>query len=163
VSDSSSASGSRSDLSSAFQGVIERFSSPDPLPAGGSATALVACLAAALVVKVAVRRGDADTVERARQLAVRAAELADEDIVAYAEVLDTVDVPRDDPARAGRLEAALAAAAEPPLEVTEIAAEVAVLAAQVGADAHAALRASGVTIALTPSSTNKLCEEQRKE
>jgi formiminotetrahydrofolate cyclodeaminase len=57
--------------------------------------------------------------------------LAEIELNAYAPVLEALRLPRDDPARAGRLAAARTEASQSPLEVTQVAAEVADMAADI--------------------------------
>lgn len=105
-----------------------------PAPASGAAAALTGALAAALVELAARFAGDEDAVDRARALAARLVELADEDGAAYAAFM----AERNDETRARIVEVPLRAAA--------LADETAVLAervhgrlsSSVGADAEAA-------------------------
>jgi formiminotetrahydrofolate cyclodeaminase len=78
---------------------------------------------------------------------VRALELADRDVAVYAEVL-AVLLRRDEPGQGGRLRGALSEAANPPLAIAEIAAEVTRLAADAGSDARGAVRGEAMTAAV---------------
>jgi formiminotetrahydrofolate cyclodeaminase len=75
--------------------------------------------------------GDWGMAHRARELRERALELAEIELNAYAPVLEALRLPRDDRARAGRLAAARTEASQSPLEVTQVAAEVADMAADI--------------------------------
>jgi methenyltetrahydrofolate cyclohydrolase len=127
-----------------------------PAPGGGGAAAVTGALAAGLVA-MAARFSDAqlpaaaDVADQADQLRGRAAGLADQDAAAYRAVLDAYRLPRDGGGDAGerrqRIEAALRGAAEVPLEIAEIAAQVAGLAADVAAGGNPNLRGDTVTAA----------------
>jgi formiminotetrahydrofolate cyclodeaminase len=67
--------------------------------------------------------------DRARELRARLLTLADDDTRSYRPVLDALALPRADPSRPARLQAALATAAEVPLAIATAAAEVGDLAA----------------------------------
>jgi formiminotetrahydrofolate cyclodeaminase len=124
-----------------------RLASRDPVPGGGSASALAGALAAALVEMVCeltVGRPDyADVEPVARQVRAAAAELraallaaADEDATAYAAVAAARRLPRDtDEERTARKAAvaeASVAATEVPLRVVRLAGDVVELAASIG-------------------------------
>jgi methenyltetrahydrofolate cyclohydrolase len=113
-----------------------------PAPGGGGAAAVTCALAAGLVAMAArfsdaQLPGAADVAHQADQLRQRAAGLADQDAAAYGAVLDAYRLPRDADGDGGerprRIEAALRGAAEVPLEIAEIAEQVAGLAADVAA------------------------------
>jgi methenyltetrahydrofolate cyclohydrolase len=107
-----------------------------PAPGGGGAAAVTGALAAGLVA-MAARFSEAqlpaaaDVARRADQLRSRAAGLADQDAAAYGAVLDAYKLPLegDGSERRERIAAALRGAAAVPLEIAEIAAQVAELAA----------------------------------
>lgn len=139
--------------------LLDVVASADPAPGGGSASAVAAALAAALLEMTAclelIREdaGDAipeDAPDRARALRARALALADQDLSSYAPVLDALRLPADRPERAQRLEAALSGASQAPLAIAEAAAETATLAAQVTAACQPPIRGdalAGVLIA----------------
>lgn len=122
---------------------VRRLSSAEPVPGGGSASAVAASLAAALVAMVAaLSEGKpryaahaalhARAGEAARALAERLLALADEDADAYAGFAAALKLPREtDAERAARTAATQAAArvaAEVPLRCVEACVEVARLA-----------------------------------
>jgi formiminotetrahydrofolate cyclodeaminase len=111
---SESAPGGRRDAS--LEELLERFASRDPLPAGGAATALVAATAAGVVAMAAARRDQTDRADRAHALRRRAIDLIAEDVDAYSRVVDGAIDPQE--------------ATAPPLEIAEVAADVADLAAE---------------------------------
>ena len=114
---------------------VARLSSSDPVPGGGSASAIAAGLGASLVAMVAsLSEGrpkyaaHADLHAEARAAGVRLADrflsLADEDAAAYAAFAAALKLPRDDNAqavarRAALLRASARAAAEVPLRCVE--------------------------------------------
>ena len=108
-----------------------------PAPGGGSSTAVTAALAAALVEMSAGLASPGDAAERAGELRARALRLAQEEMSAYAPVLEA----RDEHER----ELALAAASEPPAQIAEIAAEVAELGVEVAESASGAVRGDALT------------------
>jgi methenyltetrahydrofolate cyclohydrolase len=134
---------------SSFAELLERVASSDPVPGAGPAAAWTCALAAALVEMVssvmARREGDEDA-ERAqraeRAAAIRAAvlALAQRDMDAYREVL-AVRSSGD----ASLRRAALAAAAEPPLEIARAGAELTALAAEAHAGARGGVRGDAAT------------------
>jgi methenyltetrahydrofolate cyclohydrolase len=87
-----------------------------PAPASGSATAVVAALAAGLAELTARFRDDGDAVAEAAELRERLLELADEDAAAYAEFMRT----RSDEDRSRTVDV--------PLELAEAASRVLLLA-----------------------------------
>jgi len=119
---------------------LDAVSERTPAPGGGAAAALGCALAAALVEMAARFAALEPAVARAGALRAEATRLGEADLSAYAPVLEALRLPRDDPARADRLQAASSAAAEVPLAVAEAAAEVAVLARSVAEDGRPALR-----------------------
>jgi methenyltetrahydrofolate cyclohydrolase len=67
--------------------------------------------------------------ERARALRARALELAEIELHAYEPVLEALRLPRDDPQRTERVDAAAVKASESPLAIAGVGAELAELAA----------------------------------
>ena len=125
-----------------------------PAPGGGGAAAVTAALAAGLVA-MAARFSTAQlpaavqTAEQADALRGRVAGLADRDAAAYQGVLSAYRLPRDgDPqARQQRIREALHGAALVPLEIAEIAAQVAGLAPDIAAGGNPNLRGDIVAAA----------------
>ena len=116
-----------------------------PAPGGGSSSAVVLALGAALVEMSASLAGDSDAVARAGVLRAAALELAESELSSYAPVLEAVRMPRDDPSRAERLEKALLEASRTPLAIAERAAEVASLGAAVAEGSSPSVRGDAVT------------------
>lgn len=114
---------------------LSELSSPDPEPASGSALAYTVAAAAALVVKSARLSADSpDAVGLAAQASAlldRAAELVQVDADAYRQALSVRCATSGLPAerRDWEVGRAYAAAAEPPLEIARLAADVAELGA----------------------------------
>jgi formiminotetrahydrofolate cyclodeaminase len=108
-----------------------------PAPGGGSSAAVTAALAAALVeMSAGLARSDA-ALERAGALRARALRLAEEEMSSYAPVLEA----RDEHER----ELALATASEPPAQIAETAAEVAVLGVEVAGSSSPSVRGDALT------------------
>jgi methenyltetrahydrofolate cyclohydrolase len=114
---------------------VERLASGEPVPGGGSASAVAASLGAALVAMVAAlsenrpRYADhAALHEESRRLgqslAGRLLELADEDAAAYCAFASALKLPRESPddaaARQAAMRSAAKIAAEVPLECVEV-------------------------------------------
>jgi formiminotetrahydrofolate cyclodeaminase len=121
-----------------------------PAPGGGAAAAWCGALAAALLEMAAEFGGAHEAAGRAASLRARLLEAGEADLRSYEPVLRAMRLPADDPARAERLDRALAAACEPPLDVARGAVEVAELAASVAADSKTAVRGdalAGVVLA----------------
>lgn len=109
--------------------------SDEPAPGGGAVAAVSAGFAAGLVAMAA--RFSSKQVEdhaqragRADELRVALLELADADAEAYGRVLAAYRKPKDDPDRASAISDALTDAADVPLRIAGIAAEVAERAAE---------------------------------
>jgi methenyltetrahydrofolate cyclohydrolase len=122
---------------------VRRLSSAEPVPGGGSASAVAASLGAALVAMVAALSegrpkyaAHAELHARAgaagRELAERLVGLADEDAAAYAVFVAAMKLPRETDEekanRSERMRAAARGAAEAPLHCVEACVEVAALA-----------------------------------
>jgi formiminotetrahydrofolate cyclodeaminase len=108
-----------------------------PAPGGGSSAAVTAALAAALVEMSAGLARSAAALERAGALRARALRLAEEEMSSYAPVLEA----RDEHER----ELALATASEPPAQIAETAAEVAVLGVEVAGSSSPSVRGDALT------------------
>ena len=118
-----------------------------PGPAGGSAAALAATMAAGLVRLVARVSGDWEdapgVAAQASALGDRSLALADQDHRAYARAMAELAAPRRD----ATLGAALRHAAEVPLQIAETAADVAVLASLAAHEGSVTVRADAWTAA----------------
>ena len=136
---------------------LDQVAARSPAPGGGGAAALTGALAAGLAAMAArfsaAQLPDAaDLAARADQLRHRAAELVDEDAQAYLRVLDALALPRDAAGRA-QVREALQVAATKPQEMTQIAAQVAELAARLAVAGNPNLRGDSVTAALLAESS----------
>jgi formiminotetrahydrofolate cyclodeaminase len=119
---------------------LEAVAAPTPAPGGGSSAAVACALAAALVEMSAGLAGQ--DVERLAAVRARALELAEVELSSYAPVLEA----RDPDQKA----AALVEASRSPLELAELAAEVAELGAGVVQASSVAVRgdaSAGVVLA----------------
>jgi glutamate formiminotransferase/formiminotetrahydrofolate cyclodeaminase len=126
-----------------LDGWLDDLASGQPVPGGGSASALAGALAAALVEMVCRltigRKAYAAVEPRARQIIDEATELrrkmrhlVEEDAAAYSEVMVAYKLPKDDPARTERIDAALLAAARAPLAGARSLARLLLLAGEIG-------------------------------
>jgi len=70
------------------------------------------------------------TAERANELRARALDLAEIELHAYEPVLEALRLPREQPERGARVQAATEEASESPLEIARVGAELAELAAE---------------------------------
>lgn len=137
---------------SSFAALLERVASSDPVPGAGPAAAWTCALAAALVEMVcavmARREGDEDAAsagrgERAAAIRAAALVLAERDMDAYREVLAVRSS-----GEVSLRRAALAAAADPPLEIARAGAELTALAAEAYACARGGVRGEAATAAV---------------
>jgi formiminotetrahydrofolate cyclodeaminase len=113
-------------------GLLDALADPEPTPGGGAAAALAAAMAAGLLAMSARASRDswpdaAGIAAQAEALRDRIAPLADRTSAAYAEVVDLLGDPGDEPSerRDFRLGAALARAGEMPLRLADAACDVA--------------------------------------
>jgi methenyltetrahydrofolate cyclohydrolase len=132
--------------------LLDAVAADTPAPGGGAGAALGAALAAALTGMAARFSGEpyAAAAEAADTLRRRAAPLADADGAAYRDFLAALRLPRDDDpdGRAAAVRRARDAATDVPLEIGEIAAGVAELAAELAAGGNPNLRGDAVAGAL---------------
>jgi formiminotetrahydrofolate cyclodeaminase len=118
---------------------LEKLSSSDPVPGGGSVAALQAAMGASLLAmvcaltigrkKYAAVEAEVERIQHvASGLRDRAIVLAEEDVAAYGRVADVLSLPRstdDEKAtRRERMQEALKGAALPPLETMRVASQV---------------------------------------
>jgi formiminotetrahydrofolate cyclodeaminase len=143
-------------VDSPLAALLERVASSDPAPGAGPTAAWTCALAAALVEMVsavALRKQpqDADAIEarrlRAVELRSNALALAERDIAAYRDVL-AVARRRGEASHPQRLRDALGAAADPPIAIVEVAAEVTRLAADAAGQARGGIRGEAITAAV---------------
>ncbi len=130
---------------------LDLVASREPAPGGGASAAVAVALAAALTAMAA--RFSTEHLADAEGLASRADGLRDEvaplapaDAAAYGLVLDAYRTPRDDEeARGRKIREALTEAADVPLSVAGVGAEVAGLAARLVGEGNPNLRGDAVT------------------
>lgn len=134
--------------------LLDEVASPRPSPGGGSVLALTLALAAGVVAMAARASGESweeagGAAAQADALRVRAAALADRDAEVYERALAVVDasVGTDPERRDWEIGKAVAAAAEPPLQIGELALDVARLAVETAARADQRLRPDAVAAA----------------
>jgi len=127
--------------------LLDDIAARTPAPGGGT-TAALACALAAALAEMAARFAEDGSVARAGELRAAALDLAERELTTYAPVLEAARLPRDDPQRAARLAAALAAAADPPLALCRVAAATAELAAEAVRGGTPALEGDATTAVL---------------
>jgi formiminotetrahydrofolate cyclodeaminase len=91
---------------------------------------------------------DRALVQRAGELRAQSLELAEIELHAYEPVLEALRLPRHDPERAGRVDAARTEASQSPLEVTQLASDVAELAANLAGAGNPNLAGDAIAGAL---------------
>src|SRR5829696_9227553 len=145
--------------------LVDRVAALDPAPGAGPSLAWTCSIAAALLEMVSAIELAKDPAEpaavtarrdRAETLRGRALELADLDVAAYTEVIGVL-ARREEPGHGGRLREALSRAADPPLEIAAIAAELAALAADAAAAARGGVRGEAVTAAVLAEAVARGC------
>jgi formiminotetrahydrofolate cyclodeaminase len=130
---------------------LDMVASREPAPGGGASAAVVVALAAALTGMAARfsmdRLADAETIaDKAEELRSRVMPLAQADAAAYGRVLDAYRTPHDDEEeRRRRIREALSEAADVPLSIAEVGAEVAGNAARLAEEGNPNLRGDAVT------------------
>jgi formiminotetrahydrofolate cyclodeaminase len=129
---------------------LDMVASREPAPGGGASAAVAVALAAALTAMAArfstEHLDDAGTVaDRAEELRSRVMPLAQADAAAYGRVLDAYRIPRDDEERRRKIREALSDAADVPLSVAEVGAEVAGNAGRLAEAGNPNLRGDAVT------------------
>jgi formiminotetrahydrofolate cyclodeaminase len=133
---------------------LSRLAGPEPAPSGGGAAALAVSMAAglcAMTARLSSRQlaGAEDLATAAQRTADRAASLIQADADSYAAVIAAQRRRHDDDqARRREVAAALATAADVPMEIVELAVPVARLAARLAADGNPNLRGDAITGAL---------------
>ncbi|MGO9908945.1 MAG: cyclodeaminase/cyclohydrolase family protein [Solirubrobacteraceae bacterium] len=129
--------------------MLDAVAARTPAPGGGTAAAWATALAASLVEMAANFSDGADaSFERAGRLRTRALELAEVELHAYEPVLEALRLPRDDPERAARVDAAQTEASRSPLEITRIGAELTELAGELAHTGNPNLSGDALAAAL---------------
>ena len=130
---------------------LDMVASREPAPGGGASAAVAVALAAALTGMAARfsmdRLADAETIaDKAEELRGKVMPLAQADAAAYGRVLDAYRTPHDDEGgRRRRIREALSEAADVPLSIAEVGAEVAGDAARLAEEGNPNLRGDAVT------------------
>jgi methenyltetrahydrofolate cyclohydrolase len=139
--------------------LLEDLAAETPAPGGGCATAWTCALAASLVeMTAAFTIGRPDLAERhprmeeiaarARSLRATALAVGERELHSYEPVLHALRLPKDDPDRSIRLDAALSDAAQTPFELARVAVEVAELALEAAEAGAPHLRGDALTAVL---------------
>ena len=131
---------------------LDEAAAPTPAVTGGAVNAVTAASAAGLVsmaARLSSAMPDSESITSAvTDLRGRIVKLAETDSQAYTPVLTAQRRPKDDPQRPAALRAAYIEAAQPPLQLAELAAELAAVAADVAARCKKSLRGDAVTAAI---------------
>lgn len=132
---------------------LDQLAARVPAPGGGGAAAIAAAMAAGLTAMAArfseaQLPGASDLAAQADGLRRHAVGLADTDARAYRAVLDAYTLPADSDQRPHRLREALRGAAAVPMDIAEIGAQAAVLAALVADAGNPRLYGDAATAAL---------------
>ena len=132
---------------------LDMVAAREPAPGGGASAAVAVALAAALTGMAARfsadHLADAETIAgKAEELRSRVMPLARADAAAYARVLDAYRTPRDEEGRRRKIRGALSEAADVPLSIAEIGAEVAGNAARLAEEGNPNLRGDALTAAV---------------
>ena len=145
-----------------FEELLDTIAAETPAPGGGSVAAFVAEMAASLAAMAARFAHDWDgaagAVAQAETLGHRAAPLADEDAVAYENVLTAMRMPQElEPeVRNTLIGETLSRAADVPLAIAECAASVAELAAEIAVCGNPNLRGDAAAAAILAASAARV-------
>ncbi|TCP52044.1 formiminotetrahydrofolate cyclodeaminase [Tamaricihabitans halophyticus] len=130
---------------------LAEVAAPAPSATGGSVCAITVAAAAGLVgmtAGISRQLDDAPAIEEsARELRERAVHLAGADSASYRAVCTVQRLAQDSPACSQAVRDALIAAAQPPLKIAKLAAEVASLAALLSAHGNQVARGDAITAA----------------
>jgi formiminotetrahydrofolate cyclodeaminase len=129
---------------------LDLVASREPAPGGGASAAVTVALAASLSSMSARFSTDhlaeaAALAERAETLRSEVSPLAQADAAAYGRVLEAYRIERDEEGRRQRIREALSGAANVPLSIAEIGAEVAGIAARLAEVGNPNLKGDAVT------------------
>jgi formiminotetrahydrofolate cyclodeaminase len=123
---------------------LDAVAEATPAPGGGTSSGVTTALGAALVGMAARLAGDAEASSRSDVLRAEALALAEEELSSYAPVLEAMRLPRDDPARAERVAAALVEASATPRAIARAAAEAAELGVAVARNSSNEVRGDAI-------------------
>jgi methenyltetrahydrofolate cyclohydrolase len=146
--------------------LLDQVAAPEPAPGGGSVLALVTAMAAGVLAMAARASGDEwpdarGIAAQAEALRARAAPLAQVDAETYERALAARDASAElaPERRDWEIGRRFAEAAEPPLEIARVAADVAELAAEVAARADQRLRPDALAAAALASAAARAAAE----
>jgi formiminotetrahydrofolate cyclodeaminase len=146
-----------------FEELLDAIAAETPAPGGGSSAAFTTEIAASLAAMTArFARGHWDgaagALAQAETLRHRAAPLAEEDAVAYENVLTAMRMPKDlEPeVRNTLIGETLSRAADAPLEIAECAADVAALAAEIAIRGNQNVRGDAAAAAVLAAASTQV-------
>ena len=138
-----------------FGSLLVDLAAQTPAPGGGSASAWAGALAAALAEMVAGFAGDPEAAARARALRAELVAAGERELSSYAPVLDAARLPKSEPSRKQRLDAALSEASEAPLAIARASTRVAELAQAIVARSKPTLAGDAVTAVLLAEASSR--------
>jgi methenyltetrahydrofolate cyclohydrolase len=145
-----------------FEELLDRIAAETPAPGGGSVAAFVTEMAASLAAMAARFAHDWDgaagALAQAETLRHRAAPLADENSIAYENVLTAMRMPKElEPeVRNALLGETLSRAADVPLQITDCAASVSELAAEIAEHGNPNVRGDAAAAAILATSAARV-------
>jgi formiminotetrahydrofolate cyclodeaminase len=145
-----------------FEELLDRIAAETPAPGGGSVAAFVTEMAASLAAMAARFAHDWDgaagALAQAETLRHRAAPLADENSIAYENVLTAMRMPKElEPeVRNALIGETLSRAADVPLQITDCAASVSELAAEIAEHGNPNVRGDAAAAAILATSAARV-------
>jgi formiminotetrahydrofolate cyclodeaminase len=139
----------------AFESLLTDLAAQTPAPGGGCASAWAGALAAALGEMVAGFVGDPQAGARATALRGELLAAGERELSSYAPALDAARLPKNDPSRKQRLDAALSEASETPLSIARASTEVAELAADIAARSTSAVAGDAIAAAVLAEASSR--------
>jgi formiminotetrahydrofolate cyclodeaminase len=138
-----------------FESLLVDLAAQTPAPGGGSASAWAGALAAALAEMVAGFASDPEAAARARALRAELVTAGERELCSYAPVLGAARLPKSEPSRKQRLDAALSEASEAPLAIVRASTQVAELAQAIVARSKPTLAGDAVTAVLLAEASSR--------
>ncbi|MBV8991068.1 MAG: cyclodeaminase/cyclohydrolase family protein [Solirubrobacterales bacterium] len=138
-----------------FAELLAELAARSPAPGGGSASAWAGALAAALGEMAAAFADDQQAAARAAALRTQLLAAGERELSAYVPVLEASKLPKSDPSRKRRIDAALADATETPLAIARASAAVAELASSIAQKSTPALAGDAIVAVLVAEASSR--------